>query len=433
MAADACVQMPPKGSGNRKFGGSGRRKAGHADKKGVRGRGQDGRGHRGHDGQYPQPKAAKVDWDKHCEEHFERNKNPRGRSRTYHEICTFLCAVFKLRALHKSGALANLANAVPADSNGDMIKYVHFVGLMMGVAQETRTGYWTTYKDEDSVLVNENKRGRGSPNYVLDDARKLQPTHLASIDTFIATCHGPKGGGRVTLASIVKHLLNAFSRRNAHTRAQKELVLTDIKPSVIRYALVNWLGYSWGKIRLRKISGDPNRPELIRTYCKAYADALQKERDGTHVIVYTDESYIHQNHAPTESWLKDDSDKHVDRSSSKGKRLIILHAISSFGPIGQGDKSMTWSGDTPHTHDSNPESSKTAELLWVSNSSTGDYHDNMNGEMFMQWVQKKLTPAFKEFCLDKFGEEKKMILVLDVRYCNQHAHTHTPGFLAVGV
>ena len=71
MAADACVQMPPKGSGNRKFGGSGRRKAGHADKKGVRGRGQDGRGHRGHDGQYPQPKAAKVDWDKHCEEHFE--------------------------------------------------------------------------------------------------------------------------------------------------------------------------------------------------------------------------------------------------------------------------------------------------------------------------------------------------------------------------
>jgi hypothetical protein len=65
MDADACVQMPPKGSGNRKFGGSGRRKAGHADKKGVRGRGQDGRGHRGHDGQYPQPKAAKVDWDKH--------------------------------------------------------------------------------------------------------------------------------------------------------------------------------------------------------------------------------------------------------------------------------------------------------------------------------------------------------------------------------
>ena len=60
-------------------------------------------------------------------------------------------------------------------------------------------------------------------------------------------------------------------------------MLTDIKSGVIRYALVNWLGYSWGKIRLRKINGDPHRPELIRTYCKAYADALQKERDGTHV------------------------------------------------------------------------------------------------------------------------------------------------------
>ena len=62
----------------------------------------------------------------------------------------------------------------------------------------------------------------------------------------------------------------------------------DISHSVIRYALVNWLGYRWGKVRLRKCNGNKDRPDVIRTYLKSYADALQKERDGTHVIVYKD-------------------------------------------------------------------------------------------------------------------------------------------------
>ena len=353
-------------------------------------------------------------WGEHCDEHFQLLRNPQGRSRQYREVATILCAIFKLRALHKNGKLANLASGKVADNNEQMLKYVHFVGILLGMAEATRKDVWTTYRDEGAVLVNENKRGRASPNYILDDARKLQPAHLAEIESFISTCHGPEGGGRVTLSTVKQHLLHHFSPSSARTRSNQRLILTEIKNSAIRYALVNWLGYSWGRIRLRKINGDPNRPELIRTYCKAYADALQKERDGTHVIVYTDESFIHQNHAPQESWLKNDSDRHVDRSSSKGKRLIILHAISRFGPIGQEDKSMTWSGDTPHTHSENPASSETAELLWVSNSSTGDYHDNMDGETFMKWVKEKLRPAFKKFCIDKWGEEKKMILVLDV-------------------
>jgi hypothetical protein len=63
-------------------------------------------------------------------------------------------------------------------------------------------------------------------------------------------------------------------------------------------------------------SHDPERNDVIRTYLKAYGDALALERRGTHIIVYFDESYVHQNHAPTESWLKEDGDRHVERSSS---------------------------------------------------------------------------------------------------------------------
>ena len=50
----------------------------------------------------------------------------------------------------------------------------------------------------------------------------------------------------------------------------------------------------------------------------------------------------------------------------------------------------------------------TCETLWVAQSSSGDYHDNMNSEMFMQWVQDKLIPTF-----EKAYPGKKMILVAD--------------------
>jgi len=44
--------------------------------------------------------------------------------------------------------------------------------------------------------------------------------------------------------------------------------------------------------------------------------------------VFTDETYIHQNHSPLMSWVKPD-DKSVEKTTSKGNRLIVLHAITT--------------------------------------------------------------------------------------------------------
>ena len=33
-----------------------------------------------------------------------------------------------------------------------------------------------------------------------------------------------------------------------------------------------------------------------------------------------------------------------------------------------------------------------AELVWKAKSSTGDYHDEMNGDNFFKWVKEKLIP-----------------------------------------
>ena len=51
---------------------------------------------------------------------------------------------------------------------------------------------------------------------------------------------------------------------------------------------------------------------------------------------------------------------------------------------------------------------ETAEMLWQAKIATGDYHAAMTDSMFMEWLERRLTPAFKA----AFGD-KKMILVLD--------------------
>lgn len=105
--------------------------------------------------------------------------------------------------------------------------------------------------------------------------------------------------------------------------------------------------------------------------------------------------------------------KGIKKKAGKGKRLIILHAIGLDGLLADLDGNtrrpvdeLVWRGDTPH-----PESKEglmTAETLWVAQSHTGDYHDNMNSNMFMKCVREKLVPTFK-----KKYPGKKMVLVAD--------------------
>jgi len=218
-------------------------------------------------------------------------KNPNGRTRQRWEVASYLFLTLSLYLLHLDGELASLvANKAPHAWS----RYYNLASTLLGWGKKQGKKAWDLFFDKAEVFVNDSDRGLASDAYILNDARRLQPAHLASIDSFIAECHSGEGAsGRVTLKSIKGNLLREFSEEKLRSRAQKELVLVDISHSVIRYALVNWLGYRWGKVRLRKCNGNKDRPDVIRTYLKSYADALQKERDGTHVIVYTDERSAH--------------------------------------------------------------------------------------------------------------------------------------------
>jgi hypothetical protein len=135
------------------------------------------------------------------------------------------------------------------------------------------------------------------------------------------------------------------------------------------------------------------------------------------VFVFTDESYIHPTHSVSSSYHHIDSDRRINKSASKGRRLIILHAITRDGPLCERDAQgkpvddLQWNKDTPHlkeTKDRKEGDLYTCETLWIATSKSGDYHDNMDSDMFMQWVQHRLLTTF-----DKLYPGKRMVLVCD--------------------
>jgi transposase len=173
------------------------------------------------------------------------------------------------------------------------------------------------------------------------------------------------------------------------------------------------LGLSWKPIKSKKKNMGAYRMDALRSFLISYNNLLveyDNNVDNNFEFVYTDESYIYKNHAASKSWIHDTSI--VNRSTSKGERLIILHAISPSGPLVERVNNkpiddLSWNKDTPHSK-SRLDGKLTCELLWKAQSSSGDYHDNMNSEMFMKWVTEKLVPTF-----ERLHNNKKMVLICD--------------------
>lgn len=233
----------------------------------------------------------------------------------------------------------------------------------------------------------------------ISNAKKLTSSDIQAIDTYITSVHASTGA--VTLKAIQHHL---FVERN-----------TNVSVDMIRYCLVHYLDYEYGRRRGTKVTSDPNRIYKIRQYILDLNAALKLEEAGTHVLVYTDESYIHQNLSPEFTWIPLNSDGKTGKGS-KGQRICILHAISKDGPLCEIDDSNPYpvesvkfitSGRGEKLIQNDDTSRHTCEELFIGKK-TRDYHDCMDAERFMKWVEQKLLPTFE--CM---YPHKQMILILD--------------------
>ena len=93
--------------------------------------------------------------------------------------------------------------------------------------------------------------------------------------------------------------------------------------------------------------------------------------------------------------------------------MIFIHAITKDGPLcnfdvtkGRPIGEIKRKGDTPHEdftdikniNEAGATLTLTSELIWLSDLYIGDYHDNMNGKMFMKWIPTKvITHAARNY------------------------------------
>ena len=222
-------------------------------------------------------------------------------------------------------------------------------------------------------------------------------------------------------ASIVRILSEVKGRwrtiREKANVAENVCVEFPLKKSSFHCFATQVLNFEYDKVNkiLKKLT--PKRRRRIRRYIIELSRALQLEKAGTYVIVYMDETYCHQHHAPKRAWMGKEG---VDQKD-KGPRIIIVQAITRDGILyhNKEDTCHWWTKDDVLNKDvyaselmfpaGQQKKTKDGKFRKEAEPSRGDYHLNMDGHMFMLWVRHRLTPTFHS----KYKNGEKMILMLD--------------------
>jgi transposase len=95
---------------------------------------------------------------------------------------------------------------------------------------------------------------------------------------------------------------------------------------------------------------------------------LKGSKETIRPEIYLDETYVNKNHSNDFIWYSTEDGPWIQKPTGKGERLIIINAISKDGWV------------------------PNAKLVFKSTRKTGDYHGQMNGELFQKWFSEKLIP-----------------------------------------
>jgi hypothetical protein len=205
-------------------------------------------------------------------------------------------------------------------------------------------------------------------------------------------------------------LENTFESCNTLRAAlEKEVGVIVSKSTMHRW--LHALGYQYGKKNFINNQTSSYRHALIRSYIYKYAKALDEQEMGKAIVVYMDESYIFQHHCSQKLWYSlSSSTKNDVRGNNRGKRIIIMHAMTKDGLLEvEGVEPSNILTELYHS------CALIFNEVCVDNITPADYHDTINGDKFIGWIQSRLLPTFQ-----KLYPNKKMYLVLD----NAKYHHH---------
>ncbi len=210
--------------------------------------------------------------------------------------------------------------------------------------------------NRDPFLLDKPTKLRGRPIYA------VSASYQESTRSYIRAAN--KRGEYITLADIINFL-------------KEEYPGESFSKATLARTLNRW-GFEFGQgIRSQHLK----EKDHVIAARQRYLREMRKNRvrgKGTGIIrpeVYLDESYVNKNHSNDFIWYYGEDGPWVQKPTGKGERLIIINAITKSGWI-PGSK-----------------------LVFKSTRKTGDYHGQMNWELFKKWFTEMLLPNIPKHSL----------------------------------
>jgi len=222
--------------------------------------------------------------------------------------------------------------------------------LEVGVATVKRV--MADYNRNPELLEKESTRRGHPPRIIAESLQALAREYVRQAN---------RDGRYITLEMLSDYL-------KQHGKGQ------DFSIRTLGRTLDRW-GFTFGK---GTRSQHLKEKDYVIVARRRYLREKRSNRKGDTVVrpeVYLDESYVNKNHSNDFIWYSDEDGPWVQKPTGKGERLIIINAITKDGWV------------------------PGAKLIFKSSRKTGDYHGQMNHELFTKWFSEQLLPNIPKHSL----------------------------------
>ncbi|MBI5345573.1 MAG: transposase [Chlamydiae bacterium] len=201
--------------------------------------------------------------------------------------------------------------------------------------------------NKDPVSLHENPQPKGRP------AHAIGASQQEIVRSYIRAAN--LEGKFITLESI-RDLLPADSLGKS------------IHISTLARTLDRW-GFEFGKgTRTQHLKEKDYVIAARQRYLRKIRNNRSKDGIMIRPEVYLDESYVNKNHSNDFTWFFGEDGPWIQKPTGNGDRLIIMNAITHEGWV------------------------PGAKTVFKSLRKTGDYHGQMNADIFQKWFKEKLLP-----------------------------------------
>lgn len=227
------------------------------------------------------------------------------------------------------------------DSSTQMVADALDIGLAS--VNRVMAGY-----NKDPQSLDTSPKPKGRPEH------SINISHQEKVRSYVRTAN--LEGKHITLEMIKDLILSESSDES------------EFHIMSLSRALDRW-GFEFGKgVRTQNLK----EKDYIVAHRHRYLRRMRENRkpDGKLIRpeVYLDESYVNKNHSNDFIWYSSEDGPWVQKPTGNGERFVIVNAITQNGWV------------------------PNAKLVFKSTRKTGDYHGQMNGELFQKWFAEKLLP-----------------------------------------